>query len=86
MRQEMRIIDRWVDEAVAAGDFPSREDCVDAMLNWLVLNQHVNPSDLGKPPRSAGDRSESVDDRHANGVSEPEEALLQYEILRDRDA
>lgn len=85
MRQQIRAIDDLVRQALESGQFASREDCISAMLNWLVLNDYVNPSQLCSKA-SPGRRDESIDDRHANGVSEAEETRLQYEILRDRDA
>lgn len=85
MRQDIAAIDRLVEAALKNGAFASKEECVSAMLNWLVLNDHVNPSRIDGQRRGR-DSGESIDDRHAEGVSEAEEALLQYEILRDRDA
>lgn len=85
MRYDINAVERLVEQAVQSGEFPSRDDCVSAMLNWLVLNDYVNPSRINDGRRGR-DCGESIDDRHAEGVSEAEEALLQYEILRDRDA
>lgn len=85
MRHDISAIDRLVEHAVNSGEFASKEECVSAMLNWLVLNDHVNPSRINGQRRGR-DSGEPIDDRHAEGVSEAEEALLQYEILRDRDA
>lgn len=85
MRYDIRAIDRLVEHAVESGEFPSKDECISAMLNWLVLNDYVNPSRIEGQRRDRAS-GESIDDRHAEGVSEAEEALLQYEILRDRDA
>lgn len=85
MRQQIRAVDQLVQQAVESGQFATREDCISAMLNWLVLNEHVNPSQLCSKV-SRDHRGEDIDERHADGVSEAEETRLQYEILRDRDA
>jgi len=85
MRKEMSSVERLVERAVQAGEFASREDCAEALLNWLVLNDYVNPSRLcdrsGNPESGL-----SIEDRSPQGVSAAEDTLLQYEILRDRDA
>lgn len=90
MRHEIAAIERLVEEAVNNGDFPSKQDCASALINWLVLNDYVNPSRLNSPvpegKRGKREGDESIDDRHAEGVNPAEETLLQYEILRDRDA
>lgn len=85
MRQELAAVENLVNKAVESGDFSSREACVSALINWMVLNDYVNPSRLCNPEK-VFHSGEAIEDRGARGVSEPEEALLQYEILRDRDA
>jgi hypothetical protein len=86
MRQDIGAIDRLVRQAVDSGEFSSKEECVSAMVNWLVLNGGVNPSRVCCSGEHRETDNAPEDERGACGVNQAEEALLHYEILRERDA